>query len=242
MINVIIPLAGKQQFFTESEYIYPKPLIEINGKTMIEYVIKNLNEIKEEKQFIFIVNSDDVKNYHMDNIFKLLTDDNCKIVEVKKETKGAACSVLMGIEYIYNDSELIIANPDQLFDNILGNVMNSLRGYDASILSFNSIHPRWSYARLDESGNIIETAEKRPISKNAIAGLFYFRKGSDFVESAMNMIRKDANVNGSYYVAPTLNEMVLKNKMLNIVKIDNESYHIFSSPQTIKEYENFLKA
>ena len=54
MINILIPLAGTNQFFSESEYPYPKPLIEIHDKTMIEHVIENFNTIKEEKQFIII--------------------------------------------------------------------------------------------------------------------------------------------------------------------------------------------
>jgi dTDP-glucose pyrophosphorylase len=237
MINILIPLAGSNQFFPEAEYPYPKPLIEINDKTMIEHVINNFSSIKEEKQFIFIVNSDDCKKYHLDNVLDLLTDYHCKIVKIDAETKGAACSAMMAIEYINNDTPLIIANADQLFDDNLEELTSAFKNVDGGVISFESIHPRWSYARLDEKNYIAETAEKRPLSKHAIAGFFYFKEGRDFIESAMNMIKKDANVNGLYYISPTLNEMVLNNKKLIVKTIDNDKYHTFYTPQKIQEYE-----
>lgn len=240
MINILIPLAGSNQFFNELEYPYPKPLIEINNKTMIEHVIENFNTIKEEKQFIFIVNSEECTKYHLDNALNLLTDNKCKIIKIDNQTKGATCSAMMAIEHINNDKKLIIANADQLFDDNLGSIISKFKDVDAGVITFNSIHPRWSYARIDENNHIVETAEKRPLSKNAIAGLFYFKRGKDFISSSMSMIQKDASVNNLYYISPTLNEMVLQNKKMTIYKIDNNKYHTFYTPQKIQEYERLI--
>jgi NDP-sugar pyrophosphorylase family protein len=125
MINILIPLAGKNQFFPEAEYPFPKPLIEFNGKTMIEHIIDNFSSIQKEKQFIFIVNSEDCKKYHLDNVLNILTNHTCKIIKLDNETKGAACSAMMAVEYIDNDTPLIISNADQLFDICLDEVINS---------------------------------------------------------------------------------------------------------------------
>ena len=54
------------------------------------------------------------------------------------------------------------------------------------------------------------------------------------------MIKKDASVNGLYYISPTLNEMVLENKTITIFQIENGKYHTFYTPQKIKEYERIL--
>jgi len=105
------------------------------------------------------------------------------------------------------------------------------------VVTFESVHPRWSYVRLNEQGLVVETAEKRPISRNAIAGLYHFKHGKDFVNSAMRMIQKDSSVNGSYFISPTLNEMILTGKTITTVKVDAEKYHTFYTPQKIKEYE-----
>lgn len=240
MINILIPLAGKNQFFPEAEYPFPKPLIEFNGKTMIEHIMDNFSSIQKEKQFIFIVNSEDCKKYHLDNVLNILTNQTCKIIKLDNETKGAACSAMMAVEYIDNETPLIISNADQLFDIDLDEVILSFNNRDAGVITFESIHPRWSYVRLDNENKVTETAEKRPISKSAIAGFYYFKKGSDFITSSSKMIKKDASVNGLYYIAPTLNEMVLENKTISIFKIENDKYHTFYTPQKIKEYERLI--
>lgn len=237
MINILIPLAGTNQFFPETEFPFPKPLIEFNGKTMIEHVVDNFSSI-EEKQFIFIVNSKDCEKYHLDNVLNILTDNRCKIIRLTSETKGAACSVMMAAEYIDNNTSLLISNVDQLFDINLQDVVGSFESSDAGVITFESIHPRWSYVRLDGNKQVIETTEKRPISRSAIAGLYYFDNGSSFISAASKMIKKDASVNGIYYIAPCLNEMVLENKKISIFEIDNAKYHTFYTPQKIKEYEN----
>jgi NDP-sugar pyrophosphorylase family protein len=240
MINILIPIAGKNQFFSGSEYPFPKPLIEINGKTMIEHVIDDYNFTDKEKRFIFIVNSEDCKKYHLDNVLNILTNHTCKIIKLENETKGAACSAMMAVEYIDNDTPLIISNADQLFDICLNDVITSFDNSDAGVITFESIHPRWSYVRLNENRIVTETAEKRPISKSAIAGFYYFKKGSDFIRSSSKMIKKDASINGLYYISPVLNEMVLESKTINIFQIENNKYHTFYTPQKITEYERSI--
>lgn len=239
MINVLIPLGGKSPFFDEAEYRFPRPLIEINGISMIELVIRNLERIPEPKKFIFVVNAEDCQKFHLDQVLRLLTDGHCEIVRLNGPTRGAACSALMAIEHINTSDSLIISNGDQIIDTELDLIIDQFEtaGYDAGVLCFDTVHPRWSFVRLDEKGQIIETAEKRPISRHAIAGFYYFKQGADFVRAAMKMIEKDAEVDGLYYIAPSINELVLENKKLGIHQIDNDSYYTFYSPQKIKEYE-----
>lgn len=242
MLNILIPMGGVSDFDSE-EYRYPKPLIEINGKPMIELVVACLDQIKGEKQFVFIVNASDCQKYHLDNVLHLITNDRGIVIQLEKETAGAACSALMAIDHIDNDDALIISNGDHIFDYDLNRVISTFesRKIDAGTVCFDSVHPKWSFVRLDESKKIIETAEKRPLSRNAIAGLYYFRRGSDFIRAAMRTIEKDASVNGRFYVAPTINELVLEGKNLEIHAIPSSVYHNFYSPHKLKEYEDSLK-
>lgn len=239
MINVVVPLAGPNLFFDDSRYPYPKPLIEIGGDTMIELFLKNIRSIEQSLKFIFIVNEEDCKKYHLDFALNILTNNECKLVKLKKETKGAACSVLMGIEYINNEDPLIIANADQLLDVDFNEILLKFSECDAGVITFESIHPRWSYVKIDNN-KIIETAEKKPLSNQAIAGFYYFSKGKSFIEGAMDMIRKDASVEDKFYVAPVFNELVLKNMNLLACRIDNKRFHTFYTPQKIEEYERVL--
>lgn len=235
-------MAGRSEF-EQAEFHYPKPLIEVQGKPLIERVINCFDQLEQEKQFIFIVNVSDCQRYHLDNVLRLITDERCIIIQLEKETRGAACSALMAIEYIENDAPLIISNSDHIIDYDLNRILHQFqsKNLDAGVLCFESVHPKWSFVRLDENGKIIETAEKRPLSKNAIAGFYYFRNGKDFVQAAMKMIEKDAHVDGSYYIAPTLNELVLDSKNLEMFHIPATVYYNFYSPHKFKEYELMLQ-
>jgi dTDP-glucose pyrophosphorylase len=240
MINVLIPMAGKNQYFPEAEFPFPKPLIEIGSKTMIERVVENLATAATDVQFIFVISSDDCRKFHLDSTLNIITDGHGHIVRLDRETRGSACSALMAIDHIATDTPLLIANSDQLFEDPIVELTTGFQVADAGIVSFDSVHPRWSYARLDEEGKVIETAEKRPLSRHAIAGLYYFRRGKDFVEAAMQMIQKDENFNGSYFISPTLNQMILAGKDIRVHKVDNARYHTFYTPNKIKEYENLI--
>ena len=241
MINVIVPLAGPNQFFEDTQYPYPKPLIEVAGRTMIELFIENLKKISQEIHFIFIINEADCKKYHIDNVLNILTDHKCELIKLAKETKGAACSVLMAIETINNDKPLIIANADQYLEIDFDHALNIFQHADAGVITFKSVHPRWSYVKLDEQNRIVETAEKKPISNHAIAGFYYFQKGRYFVEGAMEMIKKDAAVNGLFYNSAVFNELVLKNRTLLTYPIKTDQFHTFYTPQKIEEYERGLQ-
>lgn len=238
MLNVLIPMAGSSIFFENSSYVYPKPLIEVKGKPMIQRVIDNINTINEDINFIFAVNAQDCKKFYIDNVLQLLTNNKAKIIRVDNDTAGAACTALLAIESINNGDPLIISNADQYFDCSLDNFVKSFneKGLDSGVVCFDSVHPRWSYVMMDENDSVLEASEKKPISNHAIAGLFYFKHGKDFVKAAMKSITKDASVNGKYYIAPVLNEMVLDNKKIGSSQVLNEDYHTFYSPQLLEEY------
>lgn len=240
MINILIPLAGKSIFFDSDEYIYPKQLIEINGKPMIELVLENFLKIKEKKRFIFVVNKVDCNRFHFDNTLNLLTENNCEIIKLSGETKGAACSCLMAIDCIDNNDNIIISNGDQVIDVDFKSILSYFykNHYDAGVICFEAVHPNWSYVRINNLSKIIEVAEKKPFSKNAIAGFYYFKRGSYFVKTAMKSIENNDNVNGKFYIAPVLNELILENKNLGMFKIESSKYHSFYSPKKIIDYES----
>ena len=106
------------------------------------------------------------------------------------ETKGAACSCLLAINHIPPDDPLIVANADQIIDWDLNAVLSYFEegDFDAGTICFESVHPRRSYVAVDEQGEVVEAAEKKPISRNAIAGFYYYRRGSDFIQAAMKSI------------------------------------------------------
>ncbi len=238
-MNLVIPIASGSNFFKIEEFGYPKPLIEIMGRPMIQHVIENITTNIEFKKIIFIVKQDDCEKYHLDQTLSLLSPITPVVIKVRGETQGALCSVLLAIDHIYDDEPLIIANADQIFDGGVAEVIASFIAspLDAACAAFNSVHPRWSYVRLNQEGNVVEAAEKRPISRNAIAGLYLYKKGKEFIKNSMNSIKNGSSTDGKYFISPVFNEYVLSGKAVGCFSIDNQRYHSFYTPQKIYEYE-----
>ena len=206
-MNVLIPMAGNGSRFAQAGYTFPKPLIEVHGKPMIQVVVENL---AVDANFIFVVQKSHREKYNLDSMLSLICP-GCKVVEVDSVTEGAACTVLLAKEFIDNDEPLVIANSDQFIE------WNSLEFFykmneqnlDAGIVSFRATHPKWSYAKVDDSGFVTEVAEKNPISDIATVGIYYWKQGKDFVKYAESMISKDIRVNNEFYVCPVFNEALL---------------------------------
>jgi len=217
-LNVIIPMAGAGSRFQAAGYTFPKPIIDVMGKPMIQLVVESLNV---KANFIYIVQKEHRKKYNLDALLALITP-NCKIVEVDGLTEGAACTLLLAKEYINNQNPILISNSDQYIEwdsNEFFYKMNESNA-DGGIVTFKATHPKWSFAKLDELNNIMEVAEKKPISDNATAGFYYWKHGSDFINYAEQMINKNIRVNNEFYTCPVYNEAIQDGKVIKNFKIE----------------------
>jgi len=205
-MNVLIPMAGAGSRFEKAGYTFPKPLIEVNGKPMIQVVIENLNI---DARHVFVVQKEHYVNYNLKSMLNLISP-GCEIVQVEGVTEGAACTTLLAKEYIDNDEPLLIANSDQFIEWESNEFMYSMTAdeVDAGILTFTATHPKWSFAKLNDDGFVVEVAEKKPISDIATVGVYYWKKGSDYVKFAEQMIEKNARINNEFYVCPVFNEAI----------------------------------
>ena len=217
-MNVLIPMAGAGTRFKQAGYTFPKPLIEVGGKPMIQAVIENLNI---EAKHIFVVQKEHYEKYNLKYLLNLISSD-CEIVQVDKITEGAACTALLAKELIDNDEPLLFANSDQFLDWDSNQFMYSMVAdeVDGGIATFTATHPKWSFAKLGEDGFVTEVAEKKPISDIATCGIYYWKKGSDFIKYAEQMIEKNIRVNNEFYVCPTFNEAIQDNKKIKIFHIE----------------------
>jgi HAD superfamily hydrolase (TIGR01509 family) len=216
-LNVLIPMAGAGSRFQAAGYTFPKPLIEVKGKPMIQVVVENLNI---DANFIYVVQKEHREKYNLDTLLNLITP-GCKIVETDGMTEGAACTALLAKEYIDVDAPLFFANSDQFVEwdsNEFLYKMNETNA-DGGIVSFKATHPKWSFAKVDENGLVTEVAEKNPISDIATVGYYYWKHGSDFVKYAEQMIEKDIRVNNEFYVCPVFNEAIADCKKIKTFDI-----------------------
>lgn len=220
-LNVLIPMAGAGSRFAAQGYTFPKPLIEVNHKPMIQVVVENLNI---DAHYIYLIQKEHYEKYNLKYLMNLITPD-CDIVLVDGLTEGAACTTLLAKDLINSDIPLVIANSDQYVDWNSNEVMYafSADGIDGGILAFHATHPKWSYVSLDEYGFAKEIAEKKVISNNATVGIYFWKKGSDYVKYAEQMIAANDRTNNEFYVAPTFNYAIKDSKKIR-VKYAKEMY------------------
>lgn len=235
-INILILAAGIEK--NRKEDGYPLCLSEINSEPLLQKIISQTNKIKNCK-LIINFREEDINKYHLDNIARLLNPDT-KIFKIPGETQGAACTALFSISEINNDDNLLIINANEYINIDYANTILNFNSQklDAGVVVFKSIHPRYSYVKLDNNSFVVEASEKNPISNNATTGFYWFSKGSDFVNAAMSTIKKDARVNDLFYICPTFNEMILDNKRIGIFKIDEKLYYPIKSERQLENFEN----
>lgn len=236
--NILIPMAGEGSRFQKAGYIFPKPLIDtIDNKPMIQLVVESLGL---EGNYIYLVRKEHLEKFNMQQTLNLITP-GCKIVVVDKLTDGACCTTLLGRDLINHDLPLIIANSDQYIEwkpEEFLYLMNN-QNVDAGILTFRNTHPKWSYAKLNNDGYVSEVAEKNPISDNATVGIYFYKKGSDYVKYAEQMINKNIRVNNEFYVAPVFNEFIQDNKKIKIYDVDKMIG--CGTPEDLDNLKNQLK-
>ena len=231
-LNVLIPMAGAGSRFANAGFTFPKPLIDVRGKPMVQVVVENMNM---EANFIFIVQKEHYEKYNLQYMLQLVAP-GCKIVQVDGVTEGAACTVLMAKELINNDDKLFMINSDQFIEWNSNEVMYSLAAdqIDGGILTFESTHPKYSYVKTDDNGFAAEVVEKKVISNMATVGAYYWTKGSDFVKYAEKMVAENRRVNNEFYVAPVYQEAIDDGKKIKIKNI--EKFWSLGTPEDLTTF------
>jgi NDP-sugar pyrophosphorylase family protein len=231
-INIVVPCAGLGSRFANAGYTFPKPLIDVNGKPMIQVVVDNINI---NGRFIFIVQQSHYEKYNLKYLLNAIAP-GCVIIQTNGVTEGAACSLLLAKEHINNEAPLILANSDQYLEwdpqQFLYNCMSD--GIDGCISTFKNSHPKFSYAKLDDNGYVTEVAEKKVISSDATTGIYYWAKGSDCVKYTEQMISKDIRVNGEFYNCPVFNEAIHDGKKIKTVQAKN--FWCLGTPEDLDTY------
>jgi dTDP-glucose pyrophosphorylase len=244
-LNVLVLMAGGSEAFADAGFALPKNLIEIQGAPVIQKIIENLLslETRFKTKLHFVVTREECARYHTHLIIKLLAPQ-AHVIETRGPTAGAACTAMLGIEYVDNDTPLVVVNGDDLLVVDLGKIVCEFqdKGLDGGIPVFESVHPRWSYVKVNSAGLAVEAAEKMPISNLATAGVYYFRRGSEMILAVCEMIRKQASVHGQYYVCPSYNELILLNRKIGVVGVPRNRYFSLKTPQGLEEFQSYLRA
>jgi NDP-sugar pyrophosphorylase family protein len=231
-------MAGLGSRFPRDKYYLPKPLIDVNGRPMITRALESLDI---DGQYHFILRNDEFLKITKDVISKTVKNPNFVIVD--QTTEGPACSVLLFKEFINNDDELVTANCDQIMEWSSKLFFHNVRLYDGAVVTYYSDTDKNSYVKLDRQGRAIQFAEKEVISNISLNGIHYWKRGSDFVESAESMMAADDRApNGEFYIAPTYNYMIRAGKEIGIFHIPIEQHHAVGVPIDLERFLKYDKA
>ncbi|SHN51164.1 MobA-like NTP transferase domain-containing protein [Butyrivibrio hungatei DSM 14810] len=230
MLNIVVPMAGRGSRFADAGYVNPKPLIDVNGRAMIELVADNIRP-KDDFRFIFICQREHMERFPLEDMLGKAAP-GCEIIPIDYVTEGAACTVLLAEKFIDNDDALMIANSDQYVDIDINDYLAKIKGYDGLIMTMPANHPKWSYIRYTDEGLVTEVREKEVISDQATVGIYNYSHGKDFVKYAHQMIDKNIRVNNEFYVAPVYNEMIADGGRITYFDI-GEKMHGLGTPEDL---------
>jgi len=234
-MNILILAAGVEQ--SSDPEGYPLCLTEFSGVPLVQRLVDACARL-EPSHFVFLFREQDVREYHLDNVVGLLTA-RAVVLPVHGQTQGAACTALLASGYADNDDELLILNGNEFVDVNFLKILEDFRAreLDAGVAVFRSVHPRYSYVKIGADGLVVEASEKRPISNSATAGFYWFRRGCEFVGAAKNLVRKNAHINGRFYICPTFNELILLGRRIGTHPIDGRLYHPLKDERQVRQFE-----
>jgi dTDP-glucose pyrophosphorylase len=220
--TVVIPMAGRGQRFADAGYEAPKPLIDVRGRPMYSWAVDSI-PASLVGRMVFVCLAEHLATYPLaDDIRERYAAFDPVVIALDHVTEGQACTVLEASEHLDPDAPLIVYNADTYCVTDLEQTLAGIDGArgagapggaDADEVAgvigvFEAPGDHWSFARLDERGHVVETAEKRRISPWATTGLYHFSRAGDFVDTAHRMIADDDRVNGEFYVAPMYNRLI----------------------------------
>ena len=236
-MKIVIPMAGKGTRFKEGGIQTPKMLVPVLGLPMLFWALKNLP--KNYDDYIFIGLARQIRDYKLDRVLKTVVSEDIHIASIEEPTEGQACTVLGIRSFIDNEEPLLIHNIDTYFECDLGWLSD--KTIDGAVPYFESDDPNMSFLRMGEDHAVLEVAEKKPISTHATVGLYFFRRGCDFVWGAERMIRNNRKVRNEFYIGPVYNELISRGD--HILGIRAKTAWDLGTPEKVKLFErNFADA
>jgi RpiB/LacA/LacB family sugar-phosphate isomerase len=231
--NLLLPIAGIAKRFMDEGYLLPKPLIKVKKKTIIEWALSSIN--LTDANIFFILNKQHVFKHNLDKkLKKIFKEYECKFIFSNGLTAGAAETCLLAKKFINNNIPLVIYTPDVYFQEKF-NPSFIKKNVDGLLLTFKSNSPAHSYIKTINN-KVSKTAEKKVISENAAVGLYYFKKGSDYVSAAENMISKKDKTNNEYYICPVYNYLNLNRKNVKILNV--KKMYVLGTPKDLEFFES----
>jgi len=236
-MNFVIPMAGRGQRFIDAGYKLPKMLIEARGKSLLEWSIDSLPlELCTNLVCVLLQQHED--EFQLSNRIRSIYGKKVQLrfCYIRQVTGGQAETVLLAKDHFDQDKDLVVFNIDTCFHSPSLAAALQRSDHDGVLGVFHSQENRFSYALTNDSGVVLETAEKEVISDNALTGLYHFKRTSDFIETASYHINNNIRANNEFYIAPMYNYLIDKGRKFIIDEVTK--HHILGTPGELDVFLN----
>lgn len=219
-MQAILTMAGRASRFEELGFEKPKFLIDVFGKTLLEYSLESLPTDRIRK-IVFVVLEEHFHKYKLEDVVSKLIRKMGIVVEqefktLREVSRGQSETAYIAAKELNQQEPLIIYNVDTYFDFNFDDVINkdgSLYS-DGLILGVKQDGTNWSFAVTDSNKRVLRTAEKERISDNALVGFYAFKKTEDFVKGFERQFSENKKTKGEFYIAPIYNFLIEDDKYI----------------------------
>jgi hypothetical protein len=241
MLTVVIPI-GSKSYNGDSSDKLPIWLENIENRSLAIWSLLHIEKLKTQKRYLIIAEEKYFDEYNIDKVLSLHTNSEVDIVRLRKPTQGMPCSLLMAIENFKDTDPVFITSIDQYIDTDLNQHIDFFKQQNASAgcIGFESVHPKWSYAKFDQQGFIKEVSEKNPISTHALTSSYYFSNAALMFDAIRANILRGQKVKEKFYLAPCLNELILRNSSVLYSKLGDDKYFNFYNNQVVEEFSRYI--
>jgi dTDP-glucose pyrophosphorylase len=220
-------MSGEGQRFKDAGYSQHKPLIEIDGKPIIQHVVELFNP--QVDSYTFICNENHISTIQQMHSLLLKLKLKAEIICIPSHKLGPVYAVMSAKECL-TSSETIICYCD------FGSVWNYKKflqhSKDGSIACYRGFHPHmlgpdnYAYCNTDKNRTCLEIREKQPFTNNkmnewASNGIYYFKSGDlvkKYFKALLNQNQGHSS-NGEYYVSMVYNLMIQDGLEINVFPI-----------------------
>ncbi len=235
MLNVLVLAA--EDIADPMDPAYPSFLAEISESTPLQNWIYNAGKL--EAKLHLAVSTQDIEKYRL---VELMSSNQfpVNLVEIRGRTAGATCTALLAAADLDQGDSLLVLNGNEFLTFDFSQVIQEFNSKyaDAGVAYFESVHPRYSFVRLNEHGEVTEASEKKPISRNATAGFYWFNRVEDFVTAAESELLKNSTIEGNFYICPLFNELILEGKVVQSHQIKTSDYKPLKSARQVASVRN----
>lgn len=247
-MKIIIPMTGYGSRFVAAGYKDLKPFIKVQGKPIVEWIVKGM--YPNETNFLFVCRKEHLDNDKTMKNRLLEIAPKAEIFEVDNWVKkGPVYDVLRASDKIADDEPCIINYCDFYmtwdWNKFKTDVID--RACDGAVPCYTGFHPNllpeknyYASCLTDKNDDLIEIREKYSFEKDKTKakhspGVYYFKTGALLKKYCNKLVNSDQSINGEYYASLPYNFMV-KDGLKVWIPTNVDKFCQWGTPEDMKEY------